>query len=256
MQIGRNRRLGAYLKVADWGTRTGSILIGALNKAPIDSATWLSPVLREVLHRAATGWLVPAALIVTPLVAWLRRKADKSRLDAVHDLLDTIRDHVFKHGRFDHEQHRRVTLFKYKGFCFRRWPWNQGWLVPLERSGKLTRRTTAIFRAPDDGEKCEGVAGKAWSGRDFTYVHGLPDLRCQPTDQDFAEYAEKSFIDVATLKKKPPQARSLCGTVLEVSGQPWGVLVIDSVGTELVTARAKTVFGLFSNALATQLKGL
>lgn len=256
MLIGRNRWLGRSMRVADWCTRTASIGIGALKQANLDVWTWLSPALRTLLKHAANGWPVPALLVLAPSVAWLRRKTDKSKLEAVHHLLNTFRDEVFKSSDFEHEQHRRVTLFRYRTFCIHRRPWFHGWLVPVERSGTLTRKTSAIFKAPDDGEHGEGVAGRAWSKKSIVYVGNLPDLRDHPSDEDFDEYAEKSFMGTESLRSKPPQARSLCGLHLEVSGAPWGVLVIDSVHPNLSQRKVEQAFPLLANALSSLLKGL
>lgn len=244
------------MRVADWCTRTTSIGLAALNKAHPDSWTWLSPAFRTIFKQAATGWPIPLILVLAPTVAWLRRKTDKSKLDAVHGLLNTFRDEVFKSVDFELEQHRRVTLFKYKPFCMRRWPWNHGWLVPIERSGSLTRKTSAIFRAPDDGEQGEGVAGRVWSRKRLVYVGNLPDLRTNPTDQDFDDYAAKSFMQAEDLRTKRPQARSLCGLHIEVDSSPWGVLVIDSVHPNLSQRKVEQAFPLLANALSRLLKGL
>jgi len=256
MLIGRGRWVGGLFKWADRGTRTASVVAGSLSKAdPARFHDSLIPALTTIQK----GWVIPTILLVAPTVIWLRHRFDRSKLEAVHGLLDQIREETFKNEKFELEQHARVTLFKHVWFCWRRWPFFGGWLVPLERSGFATRRTDAIFLAPDDGEKCEGVAGRAWSRRAKVYVNTLPDLRSTdplPTDADFESYARKSFCCSKKLRRKPPQARSLCGVPIEVGNQRWGVLVVDSVNETLSHQTAQTIFKQLAPTMSSYLKGV
>lgn len=256
MQIGRGRWVGRIFKWADRGTRSASVFAGALSKAdPAKFHEIFTPALRTIQQ----GWVIPTILIVAPTIIWLRHKTDRSKLDAVHGLLDQIRENTFKNEKFDHEQHARITLFKHVWFCWRRWPFFGGWLIPLERSGFATRKTDAIFRAPDDGEKCEGVAGRAWSRRAKVYVDTLPKLRKKnppPSDAEFDTYAQKSFCSVKKLRRKPPQARSLCGIPIEVGNKRWGVLVVDSVNETLSHKNAQNTFNQLAQTMSSYLKGV
>lgn len=122
----------------------------------------------------------------------------------------------------------------------------------------MTRNTQAIFRAPDDGELCEGVGGRAWSKKKSIYVPGLPDLRSKTvTESDFTTYAEKSFCSVARLKSgRPPQSRSLLGIPVEVRNKPWGVVVIDCTKEGIPENVAKSTFTLLAPTLSSTLKGV
>lgn len=253
VQIGSTSWVGTAARLFDQSMRWLSVVVGAFAKVNPDKFhTTLTPYIKAL----QAGWLVPAVLITTPMAVWLRHRTDKSRLVAAHGLLDQICDHSFKNESFDHEQHRRVTLFKYRWATWRRWPFFGGWLIPIERSGTLTRNTNAIFRAPDDGEKCEGVAGRAWSKQAKVYVPNLPDLRRSPSEVQFIDYAAKSFVDAARLKSKPPQARSLLGIPVEVGQKRWGVIVIDSVRETIPHKGVNNCFKLIAPTLSGYLKGI
>lgn len=253
MRLGKLKWIGIVFRYFDWLMRTLSLLVGAFSKA--DPARF-PEFLQAGIGYLQKGWILPAVLITTPAAVWLRNKTDRSKLDSIHALLDQFCDHTFKNQKFDHEQNRRVTLFKYQYFTIRRWPCFGGWLIPIERSGEFTRNTTAIFRAPDDGEKCEGVAGRVWSKGTTVYVPNLPNLRSSPSEIQFSDYAEKSFVSVKKLKKKPPQACSLFGIRIEVKQKPWGVIVIDSVNQSIPHDSFRRCFKLTAPTLSSYLRGV
>lgn len=254
--IGRNKLPRTLLKWADRSVSSGAVILGSLSKVkPEEAWSALSPALQHIQG----GLYIPAALILAPLTAWLRRSTDNARLDDVHRLLDQLRDATFKNETPELEQHRRVTLFRHRKFAWC-WPFFGGILVPIERSGTSTRRTKAFFRAPDDGEHCEGVAGRAWGKHNIVQVSRLPDLKRSQTDADIAEYSKNSFISeqrtrtYLSTNKTPP--RSLLGMPIEVDNRLWGVLVFDSTGEEVKKSAARTIFGKLSPTLVGYLKGL
>jgi len=188
---------------------------------------------------------------------WVRRRLDRSRYEAIHDLLDQICEATFSDVSFELEQHRRVTLFKRKRFYWKRWPFFGAWLVPIERSGETTRRTDAVFRVHDDGEKCEGVAGRTYSKRKIVYVDSLPSLRTNRSDDDLKKYGEKSFTDPKRFRSNRfPQSCSLMGLPIEVDRKRWGVLVIDSINPSFSQKRAKQIFNALGPSLTSYLKGI
>lgn len=253
MQIGNNQWIGRVTKYTDLLLRWVSVTVGAFAKAdPANFPAAIAPYITTLQK----GWILPFVLIATPIAFWARNKTDRSKLAAVHGLLDQVCDHTFKNDKFDHEQNRRVTLFKYHKFTWRRWPFFGGWLIPIERSGESTRNTNAIFRAPDDGEKCEGVAGRAWSKRSNVYVSNLPNLRNSPTDIQYKEYAEQSFVSVDKLRRKPPQACSLLGIPIEVGQRRWGVIVVDSVLPQIPQKATKTCLKQIVPTLSSYLRGV
>lgn len=253
VRIGRTGLLGWVFRWAERLMTILSVVVGACFKAKPET---LPPLLATPVTWLQVGWLAPAVLILTPLVVWGRKRTDRRKLVAVRGILDQICKSTFNNERFELEQHRRVTLFQHKYFCWRRWPFFGGFLIPVERSGEATRSTGAIFDAPDDGEKCRGVAGRAWSKRANVYVKRLPDLRRCTDDLAFQEYAEKSFMSPRDLRRRPPQARALFGIPVEVGQRRWGVIVIDTVNEEMKTKAAKQVFNNVASPLESYLKGL
>lgn len=253
MQIGRGRWLAKTLQIADWSVRTTSVIVGAFAKT---DTTQLNASLAPLVRSVQQSWIAPLILVSAPIIITVRHKVDRTaRMDAVRGLLDQMCEHTFRGDDFDHEQHRRVTLFQHK-FFYWRWPFFGGWLIPVERSGHKTRKTDAIFRAPDDGEQCEGVAGRAWSSNRTVYVPGLPQLKgIKPSDSDFTTYASKSFCSSKRLRSKPPQARSLYGIPVEVGNKRWGVLVVDSVREGFQTRRFDQIFSYLAPTLSNNLKG-
>lgn len=254
MQIGRGRWVGSVFKWADRVIRSVSVVVGAFAKATPEK---FPEVIAGYVRALQQGWIVPFLLIVGPAIIWTRHKTDRSKLVAVHALLDQMCDNTFRNEKFELDQHRRVTLFRHAWFCWRRYPFFGGWLIPIERSGIQTRKTDAIFRAPDDGEKCEGVAGRAWGRKHKVFVPGLPSLRAnEVTDLDFQEYAEKSFCSEKRLRKKPPQARCLLGIPIDAGNQKWGVIVIDSVNPNFSQKSAQEVFNKLAPTMSSYLKGV
>ena len=155
----------------------------------------------------------------------------------------------------------RVTLFRVKSFHLT-WPWRAWppvgcWLVPVERSNHLTRKSKACFLAKDDGS-ADGVAGQAYVQRSCVYVDNLPNICAEnavPNTQPFLlrlfykyfwksrylnagqlrmvkAYAARSWSNEGRILKhrvaKKNLPRSLCGLPVEVGGKIWGVIVIDS----------------------------
>ena len=254
MHIGRDRWLGTVFKWLDRAVRGGSIIVGGFRTAKPEKFPELMAPFIDYIQE---GWVIPTFLIGGPAVIYFRHKTDKSKLEAVHSLLDQICEDAFKNQSFELDQHRRVTLFQHRRFCWRRWPFFGGWLIPIERSGNHTRKTNAIFYAPDDGESSEGVAGRAWSRRKNVLVEALPDLRSKKvTDEDFLKYAEKSFCKANKLRRKPPQARSLLGIPIDVGNKMWGVIVFDSVNEGIPKRAAEGVFNKLAPTMTSYLKGL
>lgn len=153
--------------------------------------------------------------------------------DAIHSYLDSFREYAFPDQPGDMLHEHRVTLFKYVRWhwCLKKWPWS-GWLVPVERSGHTTRRTSASFRAPDDANEAEGVAGATWASKLAVPVVDLPDLSAEPSADDVAQYARKTFVSKewveAYIRRGRPLARAFLGIPVELGGKRWGVIVLDS----------------------------
>jgi hypothetical protein len=115
--------------------------------------------------------------------------------------------------------------------------------VPYARSGHTTQKIQSVFRAPDDADKAEGIAGKTWITSKVVSVTGLPDLssselRRNPHQREncITEYAEKTNVNrrwiEERLSTRRPIARSYCGIPVEVGSEMWGVIVLDSQNPE------------------------
>jgi len=180
--------------------------------------------------------------------------------NAVEGLLTEFRKHSFTKVCLESEQYcHRVTLFQYVTYrhwwflltarcwikCFRftglRGPWS-GWLIVVRRSGNAKKRTNLVFLACDDGENAEGLAGRAFRGCQTYIVKQLPEITATSVDTDIAEYAKKTYVTVAWVKKrleeKKTLARSLAAIPIEVDNKPWGVIVIDSTEPTGVSIQA------------------
>jgi len=168
---------------------------------------------------------------------------------AVKQILDIFRDDVFAGQAGQPLHHHRVTLFKHKRFrlAWVRWPWS-GWLVAVERSGHTTRTRTVAFRAPDNADLAEGIAGQTWATRFVIAMSGLPD----PTSTDNAiltDYANRTFVPVEWVRARHFLARSYCGIPVEVKGRVWGVIVLDSRGQDSIDTEAVRLYTMVGKFL-------
>lgn len=253
MRLSRLKWHQPILKWADRIAKGSSVALAGLSKVSIASVpAFFAAYLTDI----QTGLWIPVALVAAPTIAGLRRRANNSNLDQVHRLLDQICEETFKNEVFQLEQHRRVTLFRYVPFTWRKFPFFGGWLIPIERSGSSTRATRAIFRAHDDGEQCNGIAGRAWARRSEIYVDQLPNLKLDSSDIKVAEYAEKTFMSVHEARKRSSGVQSLLGIPIEIEGKKWGVIVIDSTHPKIKDKAATKIFRTLNPTLTNFLKGL
>lgn len=253
VRIGGRSPAAPFFKWAERIMGGLSVFVGGFARAnPQNFPDWAA----KPITWLQAGWLLPAVLILAPMTVWGRKRTDRSKHRLVKELLDEICRQTFGDEDFDLEQHRRVTLFRFRNFCWRRPPFFGGFLVPIERSGEATRKSGSIFRAPDDGEAGTGIAGRTWSRRRMIYVDGLPDLRNGCDDEKFKEYAEKTFMGAAQLRNRPPQARALLGIPVDVNHRRWGVIVIDTVNTSIQRSSAEDLFKKLASPLSSILKEL
>lgn len=249
----RARRSVGNLYSAILGVQVGAgftaVLIGGLQKADTESISRLATAAPRLASFAvglqqASWWLLPTLLIVSGGLGLLKKLLGPPWLwQTVHSYLDVFREDVFNFGPDDAVHHHRVTLFKYVGWCWRleKWPWS-GWLVPVERSGHTTQSQISVFRAPDDADHAEGVAGMTWARRGQVMVSHLPDLEASPSDDAFRAYSRATGVSVADLKRKVPRARSYCGLPVEVKGNLWGVLIFDSRSPDGINHDSQVLF--------------
>jgi len=101
----------------------------------------------------------------------------------------------------------------------------------------MTRRRRKWFRASDDGQTVEGVAGQTWAEGRTILKENLPNLGASPTDDEINHYGKSGFLTAHHVRKqlkRRPLPRSLCGIMVEVKAKPWGVIVIDSTSETLM----------------------
>jgi GAF domain-containing protein len=176
-------------------------------------------------------------------------------LNVVHQLLDEMWDYAFA-SEADAPYHKhRVTLFRYFRWhlCPRKWP-GSGWLVAIERSHHLTRQGIMYFRAPDQAQEAEGIAGHTWTQRGIVEVSSLPSLEGNPNEDAIREYAERTWLPHEVVAARRPVARSYLGIPVEVDGNPWGVIVIDSASDEIRRGPSLNIYRLIARILAKLLR--
>ena len=191
-------------------------------------------------------------------VAGLHKVSDPALRDATDAILDEFQEALFG-SKGDDDAHHRITLFKrvrLQPVIMRdasgkqRWP-GSGWLVPIARSGHVTKNTRTRFLCPDDTDNAQGVAGRAWA-RPTVVVEEVPDLTsANRSEKDVRLYANATYMPEEWVRKRCPGARSLMGfRVDDATSEPWGVLVIDSRLTTFNTQIAQQEFSAYAPVLA------
>lgn len=218
----------------------------------------------QFFHDTAAFWLV-GTVALTAVVAWFKVR-DPILTDTTDAILDAFRGTLFG-GTSDEDN--RITLFKHVRLqpAFvrdaagkLRWP-GCGWLVPVARSGHVTKNTRVRFLCPDDAG-VQGVAGKAWVVRPLVSVSELPDLNEEDfREDDLKSYANRTFVSEKWVRKRRAKqrllARSLMGFLVEnAQNDAWGVLVIDSRSPTLKTEEAKAAFNAYAPVLAKLVQGM
>jgi hypothetical protein len=177
------------------------------------------------------AWIcLPLLTIAVPLCNFLRESVGNPRSwKAVHRILDDFRNDLFDQTSDDPIHANRVTLFKrvkYRWSFRERWYWPMlmgGWLVPVERSGHTSQTSNTVFRASSDGLNVEGVAGQAWSRKKIFIVEKHIDT------ENIEDYLTRSKTPDRMQKRLSADRRSYVGIPIELAGDVWGVIVIDSV---------------------------
>lgn len=218
--------------VAVWEQR--SQFIGEILRRNQDNAWWFLPTLMALVGTAQLG-----KRFVGPPIVWSTLKA----------VLDLFREHTFGTIEDDPVHFHRVTLFKHRrfAFTFSENPFG-GRLVPFERSGHTTRVCRSKFRAPDDADKCEGIAGRTWATGKPVRVAGLPDT-LSGADVELQAYADATYMTVEDVRRLRPKARSYLGLPVEVGGRVWGVIVLDSRGVDTIDDGAIKTYRIVAKVL-------
>lgn len=196
-------------------------------------------VAAAILQRVEPAWWVPLVLYLSHAAAQrLAKMTPSSAWRTIHTVLDKLRAQAFpKSNSGPPPAHlNRVTLFQYRGMRMRlcRYPWT-GWLVPVERSGHVTKYTDTVFRASDSGE-VEGVAGEIWRSGQPVAKLNLPDVNESSTEAEINLYAENTLVGAEWVRNRIREKKLLpnhiWGVPVELKGTVWGVLVFDSRSKE------------------------
>lgn len=260
------RRFGlriVFHRIAKYGalvTTLAATIAVFLDKLKLESIpNSLSFLQPGILRLQSAEWYVIPGItaIATGFVWWNKSITPPWIWEAVHVFMDSYRDPVFKSVVEDPIDHHRITLFQYfpwwKCIYCARWPWKTR-LIPVERSGHISQRTSSTFCAPDDPEKAEGIAGRAWRTLRVITVSGLPDVRSHPTEANISDYARRTWVKPSWVRsriaRRKSLARSYVGIPIRANGKPWGVIVIDSMGEKTVESLETSVYDLMGKTLS------
>lgn len=250
------RYFSGLLRHSHWGLIVLAGVFGGaanLNPSSVSGAT-LSTLAEWT--RQFSWWASPLCVALALILGLLRSWVGPPDVwEAVHEGLEAVREATFDDWLDEPEHFHRVTLFKFYRFrpSFRYWPWTRR-LVAVERSGRHTRKAITSFRAPDTPDDTNGVAGEAWARHDPYSVSDLPDVSDEPDVMAVRKYADQSSVSRPWIRENQPQTRSLFGMRVEVGGERWGVIVLDS--TEPDEIQGEQPFRLVARSLAPLLKGV
>lgn len=264
------RSFGAVRKfvysTSEWlyiGCTLGAASLGWVNGLD-GNEPWLRgrPILFSIISdiQAASLYIYIIIGIVAAACFIVRRRGDPWIYDKLQFILDEYQGKVFSNG--NPKDHDRVTIFQHKKNCLfvkhwsaRNWliPWGDkpflsNYLIPVLRSGHISQKSKAIFHAPDESDKAEGVAAMAWARRRSVVLNDLPEVIAGTSRRDKERYAKTTKCDIRLLEKyvaegrQPP--RSIAAIPIDCNGKAWGVVVLDSRSPQGVTDDSVTNYTL------------
>jgi hypothetical protein len=261
LALTRRRRVDWCLGKIQLAIASAIVVFGASLKAdPAQFPSW--PVVQSLLTwMQRTAWLVVVlGPISVAVVQWGRRKFGTPwAWEAIQKLIDEFRNDVFGDQSDDPLDHHRVTLFKHHksavGFRHpRQW---SNWLIAVARSDHLTKLRIRRFRAPDDGERCEGVVGRAYRCHGWVIIPKpgvtLPIIDQNSPETDRQSYANQTGVSVEWVNQQVqrgrPLAASYAALAVLLKGEPWGVLVLDSRKSGSIDVEKLRRFSAFGKLL-------
>lgn len=163
-------------------------------------------------------------------------------------ILNQYQSKAFEKNPNDADDYNRVTLFKHKRFYVRikdsHWFTEnkivdlikrlipKQYLVFYLRSGQHSQKTNAIFPIFDDSDKSQGWAARVWARQEAAVITGLPNVVLQSSKANIKKYADTTYSSESVIRHYiqygRPMPCSIAAIPLEVRGNPWGVLVLDS----------------------------
>lgn len=233
------------------------VLVETLAKIPQERV----PSLAWVVQFAVTWkWISTISLAAIGALAdrLVASRGDPVIWDKIHDEMDQLQRKAFKRrAQGEPDAHHRATLYRWvkyqRWLCMPLWWRGQGWLVPVERSGHMTRECRSQWRASDRPEECTGIAGLAWGLSGVVHKADLPDLSNNPTLKTMTKYAEETGVDAEWLKREQKKghcrSRSFCAIQVRARQRPWGVIVLDSRSPDALPDSALKAFAGSSKKL-------
>jgi hypothetical protein len=239
-----------FLKLSNWILVVAAICLvfvtaAATYKPASDVQTYWATVARalEPWNALLTAVLV-AITAGIPLVQTSTRSPKKWAV--IHDILNEAREEIFS-GVAGPEHEHRLTLFCWKyslltsPFFLLKWwktrkkfpPIHSLYLLPRCRSGKHTQDTKVAFLIRNEND-FEGVAGKCWFNRSTTRIQNLknPATMKNGPEAALSLYAKKTYIAPSYVQQKIDRncalPKAMVAVPVDVEGQEWGVLLIDS----------------------------
>lgn len=204
-------------------------------------------------------FLAPCMIMLLGII--LRWIGEPWRWNAIQIALDSLRDHVYKQEfKGEPYDYHQVTLFKHVPFSLRLilWPWS-GWLVPMARSGHTNQNRISVFKAPDNADNAQGVAGLAWRSKETEVISGLPEITRASCDEQISQYAidtnvSKAFVN-RRIDKNRSNPRSLIAIPIEVNNRVKWIVVLDSRSPRDLREIAEAAASSYTPIISHLLKG-
>lgn len=271
LQLERRRHIDLALSVTQGAIASAIVVFGGLLK--VEPVRFSSEIIRNsIIWAQEWAWFVAiAGPILVALIQWFRRTyGNPWAWETVQKMLEEFREELFDGHDDDPIDHHRITLFRHRKCCPRLGTalWNTGryiknkfvslppdqrytaglwktwtsayaeswdWLIAVARTGHLKKDSIRQFHAPDDADKCQGVAGKAWRrGRWFMVpAEGstlpTPLLSNPETCSAYAlETGVTADLVMGQLRVGRQFGRCFAGLLVKRKGKPCGVIVVDS----------------------------
>lgn len=252
----------------DWWLGKAQVIIAgvitACGAAAQTPSSWAarSVVLQELATNAEAAlpllaFTGPIAIAIAQAIR--KRYGSPWAAQAVQRLLDEFQQELFRGHPSDPLDHHRVTLFKHgRSWCNCLLFWKgPDQLRAVGRSNHLTRKRIQAFHAPDDPEKCEGVAGKAWRRKGWVCVpptsSRLPTLTKNPKPVELDDYCRETGSTAKKVREALQSGRgvaqSFAALAINLNGQRWGVIVVDSRCPQPIDPGRLEKFGVYDDLL-------
>lgn len=198
--------------------------------------------------KANSPYFYVASWVIWIAAVCYKKMGDPWVVEQLQLILDRYQEEVFDLSQAETpvpKDYNRVTLFRcQRNYRVAHWtathwykPWgehsfNSKFLVPVLRSGHISKKSNAVFHVSDNSAKTEGIAGRAWSSDAVVFEQNLPEASGLKSKREKTEYAEKTGCNFemveSRLKRGKSMPRAMLGIPVHRFGKVWGVIVIDS----------------------------